>query len=86
MVIKLSELQLKEVIVIDTGQRLGHIYDLEMDAYRGRITAIILLQRQKGGLFGKANEIIIYWEQIHRIGKDVILVNEIQLIEQPQEP
>lgn len=75
--IKLSELQLKEVIVIDTGQRLGHIYDLEIDTISGRITAFILLHREKGRFFGKANEIIVYWNQIHNIGEDVILVNDI---------
>lgn len=75
--IKLSELQLKEVIVVENGQRLGHIYDLELDPDFGRIIAIILLRNRKSGLFGKSDEIIIYWNQIITIGKDVILVNEV---------
>ncbi len=77
--IKLSELQIKEVIVIDNGKRLGHIYDLEIDPDLGKITAIILILRdKKSGLFGKTDELIIYWEQIVTIGADVILVKEIQ--------
>lgn len=79
MVIKLSELQIKEVIVIDNGRRLGHIYDLEIDPELGKIIAIILILRdKKNGLFGKPDELIIYWEQIVTIGADVILVKEVR--------
>lgn len=77
--IKLSELQIKEVIIIDSGRRLGHIYDLEIDPEIGKIIAIILISREKrNSLFGKQEEIIIYWEQIVTIGADVILVKEVQ--------
>lgn len=76
--IKLSELQIKEVIVIDNGKRLGHIYDLEIDPNLGKITAIVLILRdKKNGMFGKPDELIIYWEQIVTIGADVILVKEV---------
>jgi len=87
MMIKLSELQIKEVIVIENGKRLGHIYDLEIDPDIGKIIAIILIMRdRKSGLFGKPDELIIYWEQIVTIGADVILVKEIheqQLLSKP---
>lgn len=77
--IKLSELQVKEVIVVDNGKRLGHIYDLEIDPDLGKIIAIILVHREKrSGLFGKQEEIVVYWEQIVTIGADVILVKEIR--------
>lgn len=39
--VKLSELQIKELIVMDDGTRLGHIIDLEIDGRTGRIIAII---------------------------------------------
>jgi len=75
--IKLSELQLKEVIIIENGKRLGHIYDLVIDPDRGRITAIVIIEREgKNGFFGKADEMIIDWRQITTIGQDVILVKE----------
>ena len=77
--IKLSELQIKEVIVIDNGKRLGHIYDLEIDPDLGKIIAIVLILRdKKNSLFGKPDELIIYWDQIVTIGADVILVKETQ--------
>lgn len=77
--IKLSELQVKEVIVIDNGKRLGHILDLEIDPDQGRITAIILAVRDRSnGIFGKSEELVVDWNQIVTIGDDVILVEDIQ--------
>lgn len=77
--IMLSELQLKEVIIIDDGRRLGHISDLEIDPNNGKILAVIILAKEKkGGIFGKMDELIVYWNQIVRIGSDVILVKEVQ--------
>ncbi|PAV29922.1 YlmC/YmxH family sporulation protein [Virgibacillus profundi] len=77
--IKLSELQVKEVIIIDDGRRLGHISDLEIDTDNGRIIAIVIILKEKtGGFFGKPDELIIHWDQIVRIGSDVILVNEVK--------
>jgi len=82
VMIKLSELQIKEVIIIDDGKRLGHIHDLEIDPDNGMITAIIIAVRdKKSGLFGKTDELIIHWDQIVTIGSDVILVKEVR---QPQ--
>ncbi|MDY0408109.1 YlmC/YmxH family sporulation protein [Virgibacillus soli] len=73
----LSELQLKEVVEIKNGKRLGHIADLEIDPDLGRIIAIIIYIRDKGSFFGKAEEIFIYWNQIVTIGTDVILVKDV---------
>lgn len=72
--IKLSELQVKEVIAIDQGKRLGHIHDLEIDPELGKILAIIILHQQKAGFFGRSEEIVVKWDQIHVIGEDLILV------------
>lgn len=78
--VKLSELQMKEIIMIKGGRRLGHISDLEIDPNQGKIIALIIyLREKKGGLFGKPEELIIYWEQIATIGSDVILVNDISV-------
>lgn len=72
-----SKLQQKEVIIVRSGERLGYIYDLKIDAQRGIIVAIILLRRSRPlWTLQKAEEIYIEWSQIMTIGKDVILVNE----------
>ncbi|WP_047984547.1 YlmC/YmxH family sporulation protein [Ornithinibacillus californiensis] len=76
--INLSDLQVKEIIVINDGRRLGHISDLEIDPDRGRIIALVIyLREKKGGFFGKPEELMIYWEQIITIGSDVILVKDV---------
>lgn len=74
---RLSELQVKEVISVVDGRRLGFIIDLEIDVTTGKIISLILADRDsKGGFFGKAEEIQVLWKQILRIGEDVILVKE----------
>lgn len=83
--IKLSELQMKEIIVIEDGRRLGHIHDLEIDVDSGYITSLILLeQNKKGGFFAKGTETSVKWSQITTIGTDVILIRgtEQKLLEE----
>ena len=77
--IKLSELQLKEIIIIDDGRRFGHITDLEIDGNTGKIIAIVVETKdKKSGMLRKADELLISWDHIVRIGSDVILVNDVQ--------
>lgn len=73
---KASDLRMLDVINISDGRRLGNVYDLDMDVATGEIRAIIL-PGSGAGWFGwrRGSEIIIRWEQIVRIGQDVILVD-----------
>gem|GEM_PF-917046 len=85
--IKLSDLQVKEVIMVNSGKRLGHIYDLQIDPDLGIITAIIIIIREnKQGLFGKPEERIVFWDQIVTIGADVILVTDMEEPQRYPEP
>lgn len=75
--ISLSELQTKEVVLLETGKRLGFIVDFELDDTNGFIKALIVASRQTGGnLFNRATEIVILWENIETIGDDFILIKE----------
>lgn len=77
--VKLSELQMKEIIVIEDGRRLGHIQDLEIDEENGHIISLVIPERdKKGGFFGKTLETFVKWNQIATIGADVILVREAE--------
>lgn len=73
----LAELRTKEVINIQDGKRLGKVMDLEFCVQDARITALVvpaetsLIQTLRGEKCGT----IIPWENIHRIGDDVILVS-----------
>lgn len=78
MLIKVSEMRDMEVISLHNGRRLGPIMDIEMDLDEGRILALILPEEPAGGfssLFRSARELWIPYEQIYRIGEDVILVD-----------
>lgn len=75
--IKLSELQLKEVVLMSSGEKLGFIDDLEIDELKGVITGIIILNRStRASFFTKPTEMLVQWKQIVRIGADVILVED----------
>ena len=66
----------KEVINIYDGRSLGFVEDVELNLEKGTIEAIII-PGEKGflGLFSKSEELVIRWEDIRRIGDDVILVD-----------
>jgi len=75
-VLRTSELQVKDVINIADGRRLGWMRDIEVDLERGRVTAIIVPQAGGFlGIFGRPRDYVIPWENIFRIGQDVILVD-----------
>ncbi|ELK45061.1 YlmC/YmxH family sporulation protein [Halobacillus sp. ACCC02827] len=74
---KITELQMKDVIAMETGERLGYISDLDIDTQRGRLKGLVLTLKGKAmGLFGKEEELVIPWDQIVNIGADVILVKK----------
>ncbi|MBA2174254.1 YlmC/YmxH family sporulation protein [Halobacillus locisalis] len=74
---KISELQMKDVIAMETGERLGYISDLDIDTQRGKMKGLVLTLKGKAmGLFGKEEEMMIPWDQIVNIGTDVILVKK----------
>lgn len=82
---KISEFQVKDVVSVSNGKRLGNIYDLEINVTTGKIEAIIIQGNAKVmGLFGRDNDIVIPWKQIVKIGADVILVrhNEVEINEE----
>lgn len=80
--IRASELRLRDVVNIRDGRRLGLIKDIELDLERGRIQAIILPGVPRLlGLFGRAEDITIPWEQIKKLGVDVILVEVEPFVE-----
>jgi len=74
--VNLSDLQLKEIIDISSGKRLGSIIDVIVDN-RGYITKIMLdKRRSKGKIFaGNKEEVYIEWSNILKLGDDIILVD-----------
>ncbi|MDM5194915.1 YlmC/YmxH family sporulation protein [Bacillus hominis] len=73
--IRISEFQMKDVVNVSDGKRLGNIGDIDIDIDTGKIRAVIISKQARMlGLFGKEVELVIPWEQIMKIGEDVILV------------
>ncbi|OEF99535.1 YlmC/YmxH family sporulation protein [Vulcanibacillus modesticaldus] len=73
--LKISEFQTKDVVNIFDGKKLGNVTDLEIDLRHGRVESLIVPAQSKlFGLFGNGAEYIIPWNNIIKIGVDVVLV------------
>jgi YlmC/YmxH family sporulation protein len=73
--LKTSELRMKDVINVVDGRRLGLIGDLELDLEKGCVRSIVVPGVTRFlGLFGRDRDTVIDWDQIKKIGQDVILV------------
>lgn len=72
----LSELRTKEVIDVQDGRRLGKVMDLEFSVEDSRITALVVPSETSflQSLRGEKCGLVIPWEDVRRIGDDVILV------------
>ena len=68
----LSELQLKEIINISNGKRIGVIVDVIVST-SGNIEKLVL-EEKRGRKFAK-EEYEISWNQIIKIGDDIILID-----------
>ena len=69
---RLSELQLKEIINISNGKRIGIIVDVIVST-SGNIEKLVL-EEKRGRKFSK-EEYEISWNQIIKIGDDIILID-----------
>ncbi|HHW17705.1 MAG TPA: YlmC/YmxH family sporulation protein [Firmicutes bacterium] len=73
--IRASDLAMREVINTTDGRRLGNIVDVELDLSTGKILAVVVPGQAKAfGIFGRGDDYVIPWENIKKIGEDVILV------------
>ena len=68
----LSDLQTKDIINLVDGRRVGAIIDVQVNE-EGGIEELLI--QKKRFLFFSSAVINLKWEQIDKIGKDVILVN-----------
>lgn len=72
---RISEFQTKDVVNVANGKKLGNIGDIDIDLQTGQIQSLIILGTGKVlGLFGREEETVIPWQNIVKVGADVILV------------
>lgn len=69
---RLSELQLKEIINISNGKRIGVIVDVIV-SNNGNIEKLVI-EEKRGRKFSK-EEYEILWSQIIKVGDDIILID-----------
>ena len=72
---RLSELQNKDIVNIKDGKKIGNIIDIYINQ-EGKSKGLIV-EKTKFLIshFTSHGEIKISWDQIEKIGEDVILVN-----------
>ena len=75
---RLSEIQNKYVINLNTGMKIGNIIDIKINSESGKIESLILERKKFSSIFNSNDEIEIYWTQINKIGEDVILVESLK--------
>ena len=76
---RLSEIQNKDVINVNSGMKIGNIIDVKVNSETGKIESLILEKRKFSSIFSSNDEIEIYWNQISKIGEDVILVESLTI-------
>ena len=76
---RLSEIQNKDVININTGEKIGNVIDVKIDEENGKIESFILERKKFSSLFSSNDEIEIRYSQINKIGEDVILVETFKV-------
>ena len=75
MLERVLDLQKKEVINLSNGRRLGFVYDVEVDLEQGSVISVVVPgQNRFFRLFWKYEEFVIPFDQIKKIGDDIILV------------
>lgn len=72
---RISELQSKNVINLLDGKNIGNIIDVSIDNNGKMIGLLVEKHRFIFSRFTTNKELNVKWEQIEKIGEDVILVN-----------
>jgi sporulation protein, ylmC/ymxH family len=83
-IMTLSDIEEKDVINVVTGERIGFVSSLKIDTNSGQIIAITVQPSMRFmSFFSKDDEaVVVPWNQILKIGEDVIIVNVTQSITQ----
>ena len=75
MEITFCELKSKQVVNVIDGKQLGHINDIVISSHNAKIVGLIVPgYKPKFGFFKNAENLFIPYQNICKIGDDVILV------------
>lgn len=71
---RLSDLQSKDIININDGKKIGTIIDVNINE-DGNMKSLVVERGKFFSKFSSKSEIEIKWQQVKKVGEDVILVN-----------
>lgn len=71
---RLTELQNKDIVDIESGKIIGGIIDILLDENGNLESLVVEKTKFLISLFTSKDEIEVKWKQIEKIGQDVILV------------
>lgn len=73
---RLSELQRKDIINVNDGRIIGRIIDAEINEKDGSLDSLVIEKSKYiRNLFTSESDITIKYEQIKKLGSDVILID-----------
>ena len=72
---RISDLQTKKIIDIQSGKNIGNIIDVEIKE-DGKVEAFMIEQNKSLFSLNREGEARIYWSDIAKVGEDVILVKK----------
>ena len=72
---RMSDLQSKKIINVSTGRNMGNIIDVDIRE-NGTIEVLIIEQGKNIFSLNRETDTRIYWNDITKIGEDVILVKK----------
>lgn len=78
---QISELQNKEIINLIDGRNLGNIVDLDIEVGTGQIIGVVVAKANFLGFLSKQEDYFIKWEEIEKIGTDLLFVNQARFVE-----
>ena len=70
---RVSDLQIKDVVSMIDGRKLGKIVDIELEE-NGSVKYFVVEPKRFFRFFGASSETSVSMNQIKKIGEDVILV------------
>jgi len=76
---RLSQIGGKEIVNLNTGERLGIVAeaDLVIDEATGNILKLLIPEeRSQFSLFGERGFIEVPWENVRKIGNDMIIIEQ----------
>lgn len=73
--LKATDLTKLDIINITDGAKLGAVTDMHFDLSTGRITALVVGQSRKMGVFRAGKDMIIPWNRIVKFGIHAVLVD-----------